>query len=519
MILRKPYAFLIKNFKKINLLLLILVIFILWRNFSLYGFIRDYIETGVYNVQIDSISNYINLYLYTGLGAMVVISSILGYLLKYKDKPYISYLVILIIYLIEVILFAYIHYYFTISITSEFNLANAMMLRDISFIMTIPHYPILFLLLIRAIGIDLKRFGFGEDREFINVGEEDREEVEVEITFNKDRWIRQFKNKCRMLKYFFLEHRLPIIVVFLLVLSLGSYNIYHYVFVENKVYTIGESFKSGNFVIGLNNTYITNKDYIGNIITKDKYYFLLEITLENTTTENQKLNMDDFYLYVDNDYYIPTERFNKHFVDMGTIYTKEKEIKPGKVEKVILVYEITPPSEDTNFLLTYQNVNYGEKVKRIKVQVRDISSFVEKDRKQLTETLEVPLNLEKKWSFRIPSYQITDSINYRYEACNTYTCPIYEGTLTSNTGKSILYLKLNYDDGSRKDFLSFLETYGKIRYQINGTTYETKINYQITNYRGDHAYIELPEIVKNAEKIELCFTVRTYQYFYTLKGE
>ena len=63
MILRKPYAFLIKNFKKINIILLALVIFILWKNLSLYSFVKDYIQTGIYNTKFDSINNYIILVL------------------------------------------------------------------------------------------------------------------------------------------------------------------------------------------------------------------------------------------------------------------------------------------------------------------------------------------------------------------------------------------------------------------------------------------------------------------------
>ena len=96
MILRKPYAFLIKNFKKINIILLILTVFIYIRNMSAYGFVRDYVNTAVYNELIDSVGNYINALSIIPLFLTMISSAILVYLLRYKNKPYFSYVFILV---------------------------------------------------------------------------------------------------------------------------------------------------------------------------------------------------------------------------------------------------------------------------------------------------------------------------------------------------------------------------------------------------------------------------------------
>ena len=52
MVLRKPYAFLIKHFKLINLMLLLLVSFSLYRILNLYSFVRDYVQTGIYSLSL-----------------------------------------------------------------------------------------------------------------------------------------------------------------------------------------------------------------------------------------------------------------------------------------------------------------------------------------------------------------------------------------------------------------------------------------------------------------------------------
>ena len=87
MIIRKPYAFLIKYFQKINILLLLLVIFIYYKDFRLYQFAKEYLATASYNVSINPISNYVNIYTTLSFMLIIIITAVLSYLLKRKDKP------------------------------------------------------------------------------------------------------------------------------------------------------------------------------------------------------------------------------------------------------------------------------------------------------------------------------------------------------------------------------------------------------------------------------------------------
>ena len=202
MILRKPYAFLIKNFKKINIILLILTIFIYIRNLSAYGFVRDYVNSAIYNELIDSIDNYINILSILPLVLTMASSAILVYLLRYKNKPYFTYVFILIANLYTLIIFFYTAHYFTYN-TNIFDVAAVRIVRDLLFISTLPYYLIMVFLTIRSIGLDLKKFGFNEDKEIAEISEEDREEVEVEFNINRDYYIRKIKGLFRHFKYFF----------------------------------------------------------------------------------------------------------------------------------------------------------------------------------------------------------------------------------------------------------------------------------------------------------------------------
>ena len=147
----------------------------------------------------------------------------------------------------------------------------------------------------------------------------------------------------------------------------------------------------------------------------------------------------------------------------------------------------------------------------------DITEFREKDSSILGSNLVVPINEENQYEFAIPTYEITDQKNYTYESCYLYNCPIYEKTLIAANQKTLLFLKVN-SDTTISDYLSFLKKYGKVRYKVGEQEYLEKINLKITKYRGNYVYLEVPNTIKNAERIELVFTVRTYQYYYLLKG-
>lgn len=518
MILRKPYAFLIKHFKAINLFVLLAMLFCLNRVLSLYSFIKDYLQLGIYNVTLNSISNYINVYLYLTLGITLLITGILVFLLKKKDKPFISYIYVILLVLVSTILLIYVHNYFSYHALKEFNRQMALLIRDLVLIDSLFYYPIIFVLIIRSLGIDLKNFGFYEDEEaFITANEEDREEIEVDVAFNKERYIRIIKNKFRYTKYFFLEHKTVLSLIGVVVLLIGMFNFYRYFYVENRIYKEGETFSSNYYKIRINNTYLTDKDYTGNIISSNNRFFVIVDTDVTNLSSDRTFDASKLFLYVDDDYYIPTVRYNKSFADMGNTYNKDKMISYKETQNFILIYEVDRPNKNSNFVLKYQEIYASKKMTRIKVKVLDISTFKQKGTSTLNKTLNVPLNLNKGYDVTISQYEITKDKKYTYESCYSYNCPIYEKILSAANGKILLFFKWE-GDTNIQEFLSFLKKYGKVKYRIGNQDYIEDISLKITNYRGKYAYLEVNENIQNATNIDLIFTVRTYQYIYKLKG-
>ena len=379
----------------------------------------------------------------------------------------------------------------------------------------------IFILIIRSIGLDLKSFGFQEDKEFIEINEADREEVEVQVGFDKDKWIRKIKYHIRYFKYFFLEHTIPLMIVFTVVASIFGYNFYRYFYVENKVYSMNEVIKSNNYLLEVNRTYLTDKDFSGNVVSDSGMYFILvDLKIENLLSISRDFDIEKMLLFIDNNYYVPTTRFNSYFTDMGNLFTG-KSLKEKEKTSYLLVYEVPKPKENANFLLKYQDLSgKTSKLISVKMKIQDISTFKDKGSSSLKNLFTIPINLDEKMTFQLDSYELLDSVNYTYQQCSPNSCPIYQGTINAGNGKKVLYIKGSFGDSTKQEFLDFMTKYGKIRYKINGEYKLISLQYGTNkSYRGNYLYFMVPEEIVNADNIEFVFTIRTYQYFYKLKGE
>ena len=98
MIIRKPYAFLIKNFRKIHIFLLILSFYVAYKLLDISKFINEFMKLGTYDLYADPVSKHI-----TGLLSFSVILITIGgiallFLLRHKGKPWKIYLVPIIEY-------------------------------------------------------------------------------------------------------------------------------------------------------------------------------------------------------------------------------------------------------------------------------------------------------------------------------------------------------------------------------------------------------------------------------------
>lgn len=195
MIIRRPYAFLIKHFKIIHIILLVIGGFILLKNSSISSYIKDFVTYGVYDSMNNPITKYIPIYLFIILIAMSVLNITAVFLLKYKDKPWKLYLIPTITYLGLMILYALLLLYFN-GYNGVFERTQIGLYKDLLNIFTITQLPSLIIYLVRCLGLDLKKFNFQNDDEFLELDEKDRMELEINVNVDKEsikRVFRRFK--------------------------------------------------------------------------------------------------------------------------------------------------------------------------------------------------------------------------------------------------------------------------------------------------------------------------------------
>ena len=168
MVFRKPYAFLIKNFKKIHILMLILWGFVYYKIYNLRSFVKEFVSFGTYNENLEGISTKVTASLFVAAIFLILISIALLFLLRHKKKPWKLYLVIIVEYILMIYDCASLLSFFN-SYTNDNLISEVFIYRDILNIVNIIQYFVLIILLMRITGLDLKKFSFNIDNDALNL--------------------------------------------------------------------------------------------------------------------------------------------------------------------------------------------------------------------------------------------------------------------------------------------------------------------------------------------------------------
>ena len=105
MIIRKPYAFLIKHFKKIHIILLFLSAFIYYKHLQITSFVNEFMRLETYDMYNEPITNYVSFLPIFSMILLFLGSILLIILLRHKKKPWKLYIVPAFTYIFMVIVF------------------------------------------------------------------------------------------------------------------------------------------------------------------------------------------------------------------------------------------------------------------------------------------------------------------------------------------------------------------------------------------------------------------------------
>jgi hypothetical protein len=539
MILRRPYAFLVKHFRLIHVILLLLTFFIFLQSGDIVGFFNDYIDrTGYIDFEIVA-KNLIGFFSVFLDFLILLICGILVYLLKYKRKPVLFYVICMALYFVIMLT-----YFFLPSFIGGmgFNPPSAILvrvIRDVYTISLIAQIGIMGITFVRAIGFDIKKFDFKRDVQDLGITDEDNEEFEFEFNLDTDDILTKIKKRIRYLKYFYKENKLIFFVGYAVLAFIIVSSIFTYITGLEHVYHEGDMYSVGNINYTVLKTYNTVLNSKGNRINDKYFYTIVKIRAANNSGWQSRLNVSNIKLYYDKYHSVtPNNTVYENFKEYGVQYFNQI-LSPYEIRDFILIYQIPISNYNNNFKLRTV-YNLERKDGATVFNYRTVRLHPEYDTDKTTKVKEVGLNEELsfegsilgKTTIKIKSYELKDSFTYNSKICLNGKCDSKTNFITASSENAIALtvMRLNYEIkydysalGKNYNVSDFLARFGRIRYVIDGIKDNKDLNHNIVIkdltavYTNKLSFIEVKNILKRADIIYIDFTIKDKVYTIKLK--
>lgn len=535
MILKKPYAFLIKHFRVIHLLLLLPIAYLIHTTFRVVTFFRTYVSNNYTTTILNIATEHISFFMYIAVLLIIFVALAIYYLMRQKKKSTKLYFFILIYY---IFLFVLIGITYSILSSMEHNLITAQTARayrDISVVLCLPQYFFFLYTLIRAIGFDVKKFNFANDLRDLEITDIDSEEFEFQVNVKGYKVERTLRRFVREMTYYIKENTFVfscIVVIFMVFVGTVLYLNFG---VYNKTYRVSDRMSHNYFTIQIADSMVTNLGYDGRIISNGKYYLVLKLFIENRTNTNYELDYTNFRLVLNGKNIYPTLDRGEYFVDFARPYTGEKIAKQSK-NYYTLAYEIDE-SELTNeyVIKILESIEYkvgdiAAKYKNIKLNPPKIDTVEEVESLDIGKIANLKETNLGYSTFQLNGYEFVSSYIYEYDYCYSSTncrklkdriVPNISGTIEKTT---LLVLDMEYSLDQTVEYINtiksdmrFFEHFFSLRVTKNGETQLVSLQNRTTNHLKNKLVFETREVARDAEQVELLLTVRNKRYVYRLR--
>lgn len=350
MIVRKPYAFLVKNFKLIHLFISAIIVFLITRTNGLLNFFKRYLQNSL--IEVDSYK-YVSFFTFFSIFVLFFLVITIILLLKKKKKPILFYIVTVVLYFFVFVGFVYLSSFLSGLELKTVDRKSISMVRDISRFMLYGQFILLIPYVIRTFGFDIKKFDFKKDLEELDIDVTDNEEFELTIGVDRNKLEQKFRRKLRELKYYYLENKVFILIVLGVCFFCLLYNIISGIKIT-KSYAEGMEFSMDNFYsITVTDSYITNYDKDGNDISiNDNSYLIVKFNIRSNYNGIFTLDTNKFIISIDNNEYYANRTYYPYFTDYGVGY-KEQKIKFNDEKNYILTYSIPSKYAGKKMKLVY----------------------------------------------------------------------------------------------------------------------------------------------------------------------
>ena len=534
MIFKRPYAFLIKYFKIINLLLASLFIYIAYKSYNIMSFFNEYV---IHNYSGNFYKNFYMEYVspITTLAFILVIIGlgIVLWLLIYKKKPIKIYAASIIYYFILLIYFNIIKNIMIGMETSVITAEASRIYRDLSLLFLIPQIFFIISLILRGFGVNIGKFNFKQDLKELEIESGDSEEVEITFKNDNVKLKRNIRRYFREFSYYLKEHKLIVSIIGVILAILFVILLFN-LFPEkvDSNYKQGNTFTYDNITYSLKDSIITNLNYQGEIISKDKYYLVVILNIKNNSSDDKTLDYNNFRLIVDNNNIYPVLDKSLNFVDYAEYYSGTT-IKGNSDFDYSLVFEINEDDIENNYKIkfasgnTFQdNIRVG-KYNYITITPSIINKVSTNNVYNLGEEVTLINSNLGNTKLKISNPEITNKYVYDYESCYNDKCNTYKDIINldyTKVDKTLLVLDYEYSldtsvpfSRTSQTFSGFANYFVKIKYVIDGNEYYSKISSYTSKNLDNKIVLEVSNKINSADNIYFSVTIRNKEYLIAIK--
>lgn len=521
MILKKPYAFFIKMFKPIHLVISILIAYLIYLENNILKFLTNYIYSSSSTIGENITDTLVNNFLYV-IPIFIIVTSllILGIMFK-KKKPITFYVLNIFVFIVVIVINLYASNFLGVLEKSIVAIKSVKLIRDLVLINIVLQILSLIFFAVRGVGINFKKFNFDSELSKIDINEKDKEEFELNINVDTNETKRKRKRAFRNIKYFYFENKFIInlsVLLFLLILGISTYFI---VANPEDKKVEGVIYSANVFEFGVNSTTLLNTDYKGNKIT-DNYLIVVDCKIKSNY-ESKSLYLNDFSLKIGETVFKPTTKYSNFLVDLGLSYNEEILLK--EYTNYLFVFEIPEKYINSDMMFRYNDLG---NIISIKLQPKSVISNDLSISKKIGEEMSFEESLGNI-TFKINSYDIKDKYLIEYEYCiKDDDClkskEYLKATVDKNFDKYILKLNVEYDENTDLGvgtFYEFFSKFGSIYYNINGVWHSQIFNFEEIKsnkiFEKNISYIGIDSEIIKANNIRLVFTIRDSKYEYIIK--
>lgn len=526
MILRKPFAFLIKHFRLIHLIMLIFMAYVMYSCNAILSFFGEYLNSTMVLIDHEVVLTLYPITLFVAIAFILLINVIVLFLMLFKKKPikfYIFNILVTIFTLVVLIISKN-----TLK-SMELSLVEVRILKliqDIISISVILQSITTVIVAIRATGFNIKKFDFAKDLEELDIETKDNEEFEVNLELETDKYQRKLRRFTRYVKYIYVENKYLFSILICILFAGTCFGIYLNQSIYNKVYSEGETLTTTDFYFNVVETYLTNTDYKGNLIDPDYSFLIAKVNVRSFSSIGKVLSVGKIALNINENNIYHTIDYKTEFSDLGIYYNDE--LIYNSFSTHLLVYKIPNSYVDDKMMIKYFDNNY--KTIRVGISPNKLDENIKEETHHFEEKTSFMNSVLKNSNLTIQSSELNNEFNVSYNYCvSTDECilsnEIIKPILNTNYDKVLIKIKglLEIDSNLSIErpskLFEFIEKYGSITYKVGEQQYKiTSLTQVIPNKINDSntIYLEVPINILEASEIKLKIKIRNNIYVYNL---